>query len=955
MKRIVFLKVTQLVLISSLILLFGFSSNNIKQEVIEKNGVLYLSNTIVVKLKDIPVANLKGEVILPQNLANTLTSFGLENATLMFPEKQSDSFSSLGRIVIINYGTSADPYFVSSKIKGSSELEWVEPKFVYQLDFIPNDPSYGSQYALSKISAALAWDINQGDTSIVIGIVDTGVDWDHPDLAANIWRNWDETPGNGTDDDNNGYVDDIRGWDFGGLTGTPDNDPMEDQADHGTHVAGISSAVTNNGVGVASIGFKTKLMPVKVTRNDQRGPNGPYVIYGYEGIVYAADNNAKVINCSWGGGGYSILGQETINYALSQGSLVVAAAGNENSSGVHYPSAYDGVFSVASTTSTDSKSSFSNYGTTIDVCAPGSSIYGTWQNNTYATLSGTSMSSPLAAGLAALVFSQFPSYTALQVGEQVRVNSDNIYPQNPSYQQMLGFGRINAYNTLNNTNSKSVRALDVNFSDEAPGGDGDGILEPGETITVSATFMNYLNAVSSLQIEMEPKNSYSTMVNAIFNAGSVSGFTEFNNNSSKFSFTISASTPQNTKLNFLFNYTDGSYEDFQWISIIGNPTYATQSGNDIAMTITSKGTYAFNNYPDNTQGDGFKYMGGSNQAFEGALILGTSASNISDAARSSNQGVQNNDFSVVQPFVLRVPGYIADLEGTSKFNDNNAGISKIGLTADLVSYSFSSVPNNNFIILEYKFVNTNATTINNLYAALFFDWDLIDGSGAGDQTTWDNSLNYGFIRNTTGGPSNYIGVALLSETNYGFYAIKNDGNDGGFQIYDGFDDSEKWQAISNGVSKTNAGPGDVSNVVSSGPYSIAAGDTVTVAFAVLSADDKNGLDAAVNNARTKYQEILVTGVETDLPGVPLEFSLSQNFPNPFNPSTEIKYSVADGGFVSLKIYDILGNEVATLVNEFQNPGNYKFKFDASDLSSGIYIYKLSTSSFVDSKKMVLIK
>ena len=115
-----------------------------------------------------------------------------------------------------------------------------------------------------------AWNIFTGDTSVVIAIVDTGVDWDHPDLAANIWRNWDEIPGNGIDDDFNGYVDDVRGWDFGGLTGTPDNDPMEDRPDHGTHVAGDASAVTDNSIGIASIGFKSKIMPVKSIRDDFR-------------------------------------------------------------------------------------------------------------------------------------------------------------------------------------------------------------------------------------------------------------------------------------------------------------------------------------------------------------------------------------------------------------------------------------------------------------------------------------------------------------------------------------------------------------------------------------------------------------------------------------------------------------------------------------------------------------
>jgi hypothetical protein len=432
---------------------------------------------------------------------------------------------------------------------------------------------------------------------------------------------------------------------------------------------------------------------------------------------------------------------------------------------------------------------------------------------------------------------------------------------------------------------------------------------------------------------------------------------EFNNGSSKFTFAISNTVPQNAKLNFLLRFSDGSYSDFQWIETIGNPTYATQSNGDISMTITSKGTFGFNDYPNNLQGDGFKYQSGQNQLFEGALILGTSSTKISDAARGANQNVQNNDFAIVQPFTIQSPGSIADAEGFSMFNDNNAGTSKIGVNAKLKTYSFSEVPNNNFIILDYTFINNSGAVINNFYAGLFFDWDLIDGSGLGDQTEWDNSIKYGYIRNTTGGPTNNNGVALLSGNNYGFYAIKNDGSDGGFQIYDGFDDNEKWLSISGGVAKTTAGPGDVSNVTSAGPFTINAGDSIKVAFAVLAADNKTSLDAAVNQARIKYQEIIVLDVD-DSKTLPIDFALEQNYPNPFNPSTIIQYAINSRQFVQLKVYDILGNEVATLVNEEKAPGVYEVEFNVGQtisLSSGVYFYRLQAGNFVQTKKMILMR
>jgi subtilisin family serine protease len=936
---------------------FGAAPAGNKYEVITAGNQKYLANTVVVKLKETPYTNTDGSVQISDDMKNILDRFEYESVFSLFPNKQDDNGFGLNRVVMIKYNSNSDPFFVSSKLKGSPDVEWAEPKFVYEHSYVPNDPSYGSQWNLSKINAALAWDVTKGDTNVIIGIIDTGVDWDHPDLAANIWMNWDEVPNNGLDDDNNGFIDDIRGWDFGGLHGDPDNNPMEDRPDHGTHVAGISSAVTDNGTGIASIGFNSKIMAVKTTIDDERGPNGPYIIFGFVGIIYAADNGAKVINCSWGGGGYSIFGQDAIYYAISKGALVVCAAGNDNSSQPYYPSYYDGVLSVASTTSSDTKSGFSNYGTGVDVSAPGSSIYSTWMNNIYTTLNGTSMSSPLAAGLAALVFAQFPSYTPLQVGEQVRVNSDNIDGINPTYTNLIGFGRINAQTSVSSTNSISVRATDFEFTDDAPGGDGDGIFESGETISLAVNFINYLSSTSNLNITLESKNNFSTVINGSFSAGARGTLEEFNNNSDKFTFTLSNSLPVNSNLSFLLHFKDGSYEDYLWASTIGNPTYATQYGNNLAMTITSKGTYGFNDYPVNIQGDGFSYMEGSNLLFEGALILGTSATQISDAARGSNQSIQNADFSVIQPFVLSVPGTIADIEGSSIINDDNAGGNKLGITAHLNSYTFTSSPNENYIILDYRFINTSGSNINNLFSGLFFDWDFADAIN--DYTEWDPTGKLGFVNRVGGSPDNFVGIGLISSEDFGFWAIKNDG-DSGFQIYDGFDDSEKWQAISSGLGKLTAGPGDVSHVVSAGPFTIAIGDTQRVAFAVLAGDDQNALREAIANARTKYGEIIVTDVEEDNIVTPTDFALEQNYPNPFNPSTKIKFSIPKTSFTTLKIYDVLGNEVAILVNEEKTAGIYDVEFsaiggDAYTLPSGIYFYRMQAGNYVDTKKMILLK
>ena len=939
------------------LLAFGFNSK--KGTVLNSNNALYMSNTVVIKLKAKPLAKSDRSILLSDNVNKALSEFKL-NSTRSFLQN-NNSGTALDRVIIVKYDSNQDPHFVAKQLSALKEVEWAEPKFIYHVtDFTPNDPSYNSQFSLPLIKAPAAWNIIQGDTSVIIGIVDTGVDWSHPDLAANIWHNWGETPNNGIDDDHNGYIDDVRGWDFGGSgnsdgTPTPDNNPIEDQPDHGTNVAGIASAVTNDSLGIASIGFKCKIMPVKTSENNYRDPNSgsPYIVFGYEGIVYAADNHAKVINCSWGGAGYSLLGQETINYAISKGALVVCAAGNDNSSELFYPADFDGVLCVAATDQNDARAYFSNYGHSISVCAPGYStfrtnpgIYSTWQPDTYAYESGTSMASPLAAGVAALVAGQFPSYTPEQVREQVRVNCDDISSKNSTtYTNLLGKGRINAFNSVSNVNSESVRAIQVAFSDTTPGGNNNGILEPGETITVNIQFKNYLTPASALSVSLESKNSYSTVVNGNISVGGVGTLQTFDNSSSKFTFTLSQSMPSNIPLDFLLHFSDGSYSDVQWISVVGNPNYATQVGNDISLTITSAGNLGFNDYSDNQQGTGFHYGGGPNYMFEGSLMLANSSYRVVDQVRDSTQREEKVSFLNVQPFKISIPGSISDIQGLTVFNDNIA-TNKLGVNVKLRSYSFIDPADKNYIILQYTIINTTGATISNLYAGLFFDWDMVDGSGANDLTAYDNTGNFGYVHHQGSNPDTTIGIGLLSANNYGFYAILNSTF--------GYTDQEKWTALSSGLTNTSGGPADIANVTSSGPYSIPAGSYINVAFAIAADISLPNLRTAFANARAKYNVIL-TSVNDNINPVPYKFELVQNYPNPFNPSTTIKFSIPSESHVNLKIYDMLGREVRTLLNEEKVPGNYSVNFIAGNLPSGVYFYKLTAGNYTDAKKLILLK
>jgi len=926
----------------------------------------FMPNTVIFKLKErnrnIAGINAISNDALNSSLneLNTGLSKMFTDAVKPLQEFSADGerMSDLSLIYIVKYSSSKTIEEAVNLIYNSGEVEYAQPKYIQQVSFTPNDPSLGSQYYINKIQAPAGWDIQQGDTNVVIGIVDSGTDWDHPDLAANIKINYAD-PINGTDDDGDGYVDNFRGWDLGGAdynNVVADNNPMimGSNNNHGSHVSGDASAVTNNGTGVAGAGFKCKIMGVKCAAdNDTRGAGGTgYIITGYEGIKYAADKGCAVINCSWGGGGGGQFEQDVITYAtINKNSLVVCAAGNNSSSGTFYPAGYKYVLSVASTNSSDIKSSFSNYGSSIDVCAPGSSIYSTLWNNSYASFDGTSMASPIAAGTCAIVKSQFPSYNALQVGEKVRVTSDNIDGINPTFAGKLGKGRINMVRALT-INSPSVRLNSFTVTDG-----NNNVPQPNDTLNIVGVFKNYLDATTNVSAVITTSSPAVTLLNGSSTLGAIPTLGTASNSSNPFRVKVTGTAATNSIVEFKITYTDGSYSDFEYFSVVINPSYFDMNANKITTTINSRGNFGYNNYSTNTQGIGFKYNNGASLIFEGGLMCAVSNTKVSDVVRGSDQAVQNADFTSIIPFQITQPGIISNQDGNAKFNDDGAGATKIGIEINLSSYEFVSLPDEDYVIMKYKIKNTTASAISNFYTGLFADWD-IGANGDLNKADWDAANQMGYIWRTDNNPGTYVGVSLLSSNNPAYWAIDNDNTVAGnpWGIYDGFTDQEKFTSLSSGIGRTQAGVTagrDVANVVGSGPYNIPANGEITVSFALIAGDNLNDLKTNAIAAKNKYNLLLsVVNYNSEIPD---SYSLSQNYPNPFNPATKIKFALPSSGFTSLKIYDISGKEISNLLNSNIQAGTYEVLFDASNFSSGAYFYKLESNGYIETKKMFLIK
>ncbi len=305
--------------------------------------------------------------------------------------------------------------------KADAAIAYAEPNYIYTASRLPNDPRFGELWGLNNandvdVDAPEAWDAQTGVANVLVAIIDTGVDYNHEDLRANAWKNPGESGAgretNGRDDDNNGFVDDVRGWDFAG----DDNDPMDDNG-HGTHVAGTIAAAGDNGIGVAGVNWRAAIMALKFLSANGSGTAADAI----ECIEYAAQQGAQVLNNSWGGGGFSQALRDAIELARARNAVFVAAAGNEgrdNDASPSYPASYDvaNVLSIAACDQQGQMASFSNFGrTSVDFAAPGVGILSTTPGNNYQSFSGTSMATPLASGVAALLLAQFPQSTYRQI------------------------------------------------------------------------------------------------------------------------------------------------------------------------------------------------------------------------------------------------------------------------------------------------------------------------------------------------------------------------------------------------------------------------------------------------------------------------------------------------------------------------------------------------------------
>ncbi|MCX7955098.1 MAG: S8 family peptidase [Bacteroidales bacterium] len=730
------------------------------------------------------------------------------------PDKDLEQFNSnIKNIKIItNKNNNLFTEYIINKLSKPAIIEYCEKKDIPILFYEPNDPGIGAQYYLNNIDAFEAWNIYKGDTNVVIGIVDTGTDLVHEDLWQNIAYNWNDII-DGYDNDSDGFIDNFWGWDIGDNDNSPQWSENKIAPDpHGVYVSGYCSATTDNHKGISGVGFKCRFLPVKI--KDSIGT----LLRAYEGVVFAAEHNCKIINCSWGSTTPSKFAKDIINYVTyNKKCLIISAAGNNGNTynSIYYPAAYDEVVCVAATNQYNQKWHKSCYGKHIDVCAPGENVYTTLPQNSYGSGWGTSFASPIVAGQAALIYGYYnKKLHPLQIKAIIENSATNIdtIPANQMYAGMLGKGLINVKKSLHIMPQKYVHLIDYNFADI------------NDTGYLSLRGINLFKPLTNLKLSLIGDTEINVFNNPII-YGFVDSLEIFELNNNLFAFTYNKN-----KYDFIKEFSvlieDDNYLDYKNIKIKINPSYKDLVNGNLIFTVCANGKLGFNDN-QNSEGNGLLYK--SNQSLissMGIVIL------------------HNNKYSSA----LYADNHFKVLKGTKIFDNDSIKFTHsefcdslnpfpLGITAKMSVVVHKN--NDNVVVINYNLYNNSSENYDSLYFGLFSDVDILNSNY--NSVNYNNLLNMLYFEDKNI-PYTAVGFILPDSVTKYYYAIDNDGTNGSVGIANGIN-----SAILNKLMKNNrysAGGNygnDVSCMLTYGPFFLNSGDSINLKFLMFVASNPEEL------------------------------------------------------------------------------------------------------------------
>lgn len=831
-------------------------------------GVHCLANQFILKIKPEYRNLCEDNNIHINELQQVLNSVKAVELKKIYPHHQPPTsvFDQYGRrladltlVYNITYSSDLDVRKIISELNGLKCVEYAQPRFIETPMWLPNDTSLTpSQWYLFKIRADLAWDLDTGNYATIIGVVDGGTDFFHPDLMQNIYYDYTDSIGSG-DEDNDGFLDNFRGWDVGDNDNYPQYIGAHNSA-HGTSMCGLAAASTNNYTGMAGAGYKCSYMPVKMV-------NSVYGwIAGYEGLVYAADHGAKVINASWGGTIPGPYGQDVVNYvSINQNRQIFAAAGNSNNTVPFYPASYDGVVCVGGTRMDDTKSASSSYYEQVDIVSPAFSMFAPYSPNPggYGAGGGTSDATALTTGTAGLVQNYYSTFIPSQIGAILQQSSYRIdtIPGNLLYLNKQGAGRLDMYAALTNPMKPFIYYNARTYVDN-----NDDVLMIGDTIELGGNMLNLLDTSSaSLTAIITDNSGFVTWIDSSISLGVLNTLEYANINSQPFIFTINTGCPLNQTVLMKVTYYDGTDTlNTQYFTFVVNRDYYNVEVNKLRTTVTTSGRIGFS---DNRtlKGVGYRFDGTENNLLgiywnPMGLFLSKGSTHVSDQTLSAGplgpccNWANDADIVQTQNMVVSHNGLVADLEVVSEYNDSGAGVNAVGVDVKQKLWGWSDSINDQFLILEYSFRNNSGMPFSDWYAGLFGDFD------CPDSLLWNADANIAFFDTLTQTaithsylPRYFVGYKILSP--FGqlkYYANHNDGSASHQYIYDGFTSGEKFNFMNPTVPSNSGGITDVSQYLGLHFDTLYTDGCIMMHVALLIGTSLSDIQTQANLAVAKY-------------------------------------------------------------------------------------------------------
>lgn len=866
--------------------------------------------------------------------------------------KSGTSLYDPSAVVEVSISESLSPELASRKLSSIPGILFAEPKPVHSILTSPNDSLYPDQYYLHLVRAEHAWPKIPDNREVVVAIVDTGVDTTHNDLRENIWVNVGETGldtfgrdkrNNGVDDDSNGFIDDWFGWDFVGSGSIEDNIPLPGHL-HGTHVAGIAGAVTNNHIGIAGTALGVKLMAIKVGSDN---PSHNTVDKIGDAVLYAAAMGANVVNCSFGSPSFSQAEQEVFQAASDLGATIVAASGNNGLEMIYYPAGYKSVIAVGASTRSDVIASFSNYHRMVDIVAPGSSIVSCVPGNDYSWFDGTSLSTPIVSAVAAMTIRSNPALTPRHVKAVLLSSATNIDTLNQNQIGKFGAGRVDALQAVIAANSPRtyVDVDSLHWFKKGSDAQSERFIS-SDTLSVSFTLDNLYSDVGPMRIVFTDK----TMG---FPAGLVRHELTISGIQSGSSYPVllepfvvlTENLPLNALVQVLVEMftADSILVGRRMLTATVNQSWTTLSRNDIRVTVNSSGNIGYNDFPLNTQGIGFSYRTSSSLLFEGALMISTGSGNVINSARGVGSSVKDTDFQVLNPISVQQLPDIPVSEATALFNDSWAP-SPAGLIVSSRVYQGSADSVRNGILVCYTAYNTSRTeTVDPFYLSLYLDWDIGPG-GESNLAAWDYGRGIAYCSSTSLQDYPAVGVSMISDLPINFFAIDNDGithdNPG---VYRGFDRVTKWRMMSGGIGRAVSNITDVSMVLGGGPASIAPGDSIQVCFTLSAGMAYPEIVTATDALRAMAASLGMNSTAYTPIGFGQRFVHLTNSPALLPGLQSVTFEIDKPSFVSIDVVDLFGRTaLPVFVNERLTGGRFTRSFHLPEIPFGTYFLRMTS-------------